>query len=161
MARSLVVASPLPPPRDRQRSSGRSDAPIHLTIPCAFFMRIRFSIIRMLIGFALFAGALALFQDSQGIGSIAGLVLGSGLLGLALVAERSDIAIIVRCYVLSGVWAFIGAMFAPVTSSHMGWPPVGFILVGALAGWVCAVLITAESRQTVRKKRHASQDREA
>jgi uncharacterized membrane protein len=108
-------------------------------------MRIRFSIVRVLIGISLFAASFGYFHEIPGIGVIVGAATGTAFFLMALVTKKSDVPTMLRSYIFAGIGSIITVTLTPVTTGRH-YLPIGPIVTGALIGWFVAALVNQSRR---------------
>ena len=101
-------------------------------------MRIRFSILRVLVGLGLFAASLTYYRNTPDVGTVVGSVLGTALFMLALLARKSNALVIVRSYLFTIIGVVIAMALTPPNPGsrhvHVIEPLAGALVASFVAG---------------------------
>lgn len=99
----------------------------------------------MLVGIALGAVSFACFHNTPEIGGIIGTTTGAAFILMALVVKRSDVSVILRSYLFTGIGVVVALTLGVSPLSH-GSGGLTCALIGAVIGWFLGTLVNQSGR---------------
>lgn len=110
------------------------------------FKRRAFSLRRLMVGFVFLAAVFAWYQRIPSVGFYIAFGVGVPSFLLVLIADVGDIPDIIRCFLVSGIFAFIGTAGTLTLGGFV--PDIQSTLVSGIFGWMLAVIYNWWARRS-------------